>query len=119
MPWFLRQSAMCTMNRAELEMRAQLPEARQDQKFSATALEVALLEFPGGRVWNKNGAQTCMERGIDVASRAVAYHPTVCFYDFELLDNSLVRASILFEHDFDRIEIGLKARALHFASLLG
>src|SRR5271163_1162817 len=104
--------------RERLEMRPHLSKTRENNKFPAAAFELALLERPGGRMRNKHSAQPGLQSGINVTPRTVPHHPTVRFDDFELLHHALVRTRILFQHDFDRIEVRLESRALHFACLL-
>src|SRR5271170_3847536 len=104
--------------RERLEMRPHLSKTREDNKFPSAAFEFALLERPCGRVWDKHSAQPGLQSGINVAPRTVPHHPTVRFDDLELLHHALVRTRILFQYDFDRVEVRLESRALHFARLL-
>src|SRR4029077_3189265 len=68
---------------------------------------------------NKNSIQARLERRINVAQRAVAHHPAVRLYDLELLHHAVVGARLLFQYDFNRVEVRLQARAFHLGGWLG
>src|ERR1700674_3223663 len=101
------------------KMSAQLTKTLENQKLSCSTFELGFFELPCSMVRNENGIQACVKRRIDVAARAIADHPAVRFYDFELLDHAVVGGGLFFEHNFNCIEIRLQAGALHFCSLLG
>src|SRR5215469_9462489 len=83
-----------------LEMTAKVAKRRDDNQFSGAAFDFGLFEFPRGGMRNEHSVEPDLQRGIHVASRAVADHPAMRFDDFELLDHALVCRGVLFEHDY-------------------
>src|SRR5690348_2009072 len=100
-------------------MCAEIAEGGEDKKFARAAFDFALFEFPCGGMRDEDGVQAGVHGGIDVTAWAIADHPTVRFDDFKLVDHALVGRRILFNDDFDRVEVGLQTGALDLCSLFG
>ena len=67
---------------------------------------------------NEHGVEPDLQCRVDVTARAISNHPAVGLHNFELLDHSRVSVRVLFDHDFDRVEIGKQAGPLNFRHLL-
>src|ERR1700722_15596841 len=94
---------------AKSKMLAQIAKTREDQQFPCAALQLGMLQVPCIRVRNENGVEPRLQRRIDVAARAIPHHPAVRFHDLELLHHPFVNTHVLFQHDFNRIEIRLQS----------
>src|SRR5712692_2289082 len=104
---------------ATSKMLAKLAKAGNDQQLARAAVQLAMLELPGGVVRDEDGVEPRLERRVDVATWAVADHPAVRFHDAVPVDQTFVRRRILLRHDLDGFEEALQARPPDLGGLLG
>src|SRR6266700_4999102 len=63
------------------EMFTERAEVRQNEEAAGPAAHFFVFERPRSMVRNEHGVQPRLERGIDIAPRTVADHPSVRFHD--------------------------------------
>ena len=68
-------------------------------------------------VGDVDGVEPNLQRGVDVAARAVADHPAMRFHDFVFPHQTSVGFWIFFADDFDKLEKSLQAGTLDFRRL--
>src|SRR5579864_338363 len=90
-----------------LKMTAQFTERREDDQFPGARQHGFVFELPGVFVRNVDGIEAELERGIDVAARAVTDHPAVRLHDLMLVDEAAVSLVVFLLHDFNVLEKSL------------
>src|SRR5205814_7335981 len=100
------------ITRYALKMGTEFAKRGKDDQLSGAGHDRFVLHVPGVRVRNVNGIETDLHRGIDVAARAVADHPTLSFNDFVFVHQSAVGDSIFFWNDFNGFKKSLQSGAL-------
>src|SRR5579863_2974160 len=104
---------------AALKVAAQFAESRQDDTLSGAGQHRFVFQVPGVFVRDIDGIQAELERGINVAARAVTDHTAMRFYDLIFVDKPVVRLVVLLAHDFDEFKESLQTGALDFRGLFG
>src|ERR1700685_527133 len=94
------QKWLCYLELCYLKMIAKGAEVHQDQKAPGAAAHFFVFERPGGVVRDEYGFQAAFERGIDIAARAVADHPSVLFHNVVPVYKSAVGGRVFFRDDF-------------------
>src|SRR5215471_1418151 len=100
-------------------MVLKLAKTGENQEFSHAALELGLLQLPGGCVRDEDGVESRRKGRIDVAARAVPHHPATGLNDAMLAHQPLVSGYFLLSHNLDGLEESLEARALGLRGLFG
>src|SRR5271168_3004335 len=100
-------------------MSAKLAERGNDDEFPCACHHRLMLELPSVLVWDVDGVESDLHRGIDVAARTVADHPALRLYDFVLAHEAGVSLGIFFAYDLDELKKSLQAGAFDLGSLLG
>src|SRR5260370_36625760 len=100
-----------------LEVGAEFAEGWKNDEFSRAGDDRLVFELPGVFVRDVDGVEADLHGGVDVAARAVAYHPPVCFHDFVLAHEFSVGLGTLLGNNFDELEEALQAGTLDFGRL--
>src|SRR5208283_2110734 len=73
----------------------QVAEGRHDDQFPGSRRHRLVFEMPCVYVWNVNGIQSRLHRGIDIAAWTVPDHPSIGFHYFVLVHQKPVCLGIL------------------------
>src|SRR5271166_621054 len=101
----------CLDQDGSLEKLAQQPEALHlhQTAIRGVAPQLVALQHPGLVVGNKNGVQSCFQRGVYVGLRAVPDHPRDLGYQSILLRHGAINSGIFLRNHLDCREVFLQA----------